>query len=345
MKILKKNLRNEEVKVLIENPEDIWALSQIIEEGDLIKGKTERKIKLGADGERNLKVIRKTVFLTIETEKTEYMEDNLKVLGVIRDGPDDIARGDHHSFRLEKDTAVSIIKKKWLKFQLKRIEEAARTKNLKILIVVFDREEAYFAKLKGRGYEIIMKMVGDVQKKDENHVSKDNFYSEIVSKLKDHEKEVEHMILASPGFWKDNLMKELPDNLKKKAVAATVSQATERGISEVLKRPELQNVLQSNRASKELKKTEKLLGMISKDKACYGLEECEQKLNEGAVSEMLVTHSFLQKCREDNIYSRVEHLLHLCEQMNGEIHIITSEEASKTLDSLSGIAGILRWKS
>ena len=40
-------LKNGEIKVKIENPDDFWYLTTIIDKGDLVKGKTIRKIKLG----------------------------------------------------------------------------------------------------------------------------------------------------------------------------------------------------------------------------------------------------------------------------------------------------------
>lgn len=345
MKILSKNLKKQEVTIKIESPEDIWVLSQVIETGDFVKGKTERKIKIGDENDRNAKVIRKPVFLSIHVEKVEFQEDNLKVLGTITECPEDISKGEHHSFRLEQESIITIIKEKWLKYQFERIEDATKGQTQKILMVVFDREEAYLAKLKGQGYEILTKITGDVQKKDEKHVSKDDFYKEIIKKLTDYQKDVEHIILASPGFWKDTLQKEMPEELKKKIVTSTVSQATERGISEVMKRPELHKILENNRATKEMKQIDILLENISKDKACYGMKECKQKVHEGAVSDLIVSHRFLQESREKNFYEEVEGILFTCEQTNGKVHIITSDEAGKTLNSLSGIAGILRWKS
>lgn len=349
MKIIKKDLKKQEVTLKPESLDDIWILNQIIEVDDIIKGKTERKIKIGGEADRNAKVVRKQVFLTIKTEKIEVTQDSstLKVLGVIIDGPDEVPRGEHHSFNLEANSVFTVKKTRWMKYQLEKLQEATKGVQLNILMVVFDREEAYFAKLKGQGYEIIGKIKGDVQKKEEKHISKDDFYKEISKKIEEYDKtgNLNNIILASPGFWKENLIKILPDKIKKKSVPATVSQTSERAITELLKRDELKKVLEQNRGVQELKLVDELLQNISKDSACYGLEETKEKVDVGAVKDLLISYSFLQKSKENNKYQELEQLMLNCEQMNGKIHIINSEEAEKGLNSLSGIAGILRWKS
>lgn len=348
MKIIKKVLKKHELTLKIENIDDLWVLSQIIDVDDIIKGRTERKIKIGDDADRNVKVVRKQFFIAIKVEKIELSEGaTLRVLGTITDGPEEIPRGEHHSFNLENDSIITIQKTQWLKFQLKRIDESTKNQPTNILIVVFDREEAYFAKLIGSGYKLIAKMAGDVQKKEEKHVSKGSFYKEIIEKITEFQKtnQTDHIILASPGFWKEELLKVTPDEIKKKSVSATVSQANERAINEVLKRDELRKVLEQNRSIQEIKAVDKLLEYISKEQACYGIKETKEKIQLGAVEELLVSQKLLRSSKEKGAYKELENMMISCEQMDGKVHIISSEEAEKNLDSLTGIAGILRWKN
>jgi len=85
MKIIKKNLKKQELTLKIENLDDIWVLNQVIEPNDIVKGKTERKIKIGDSSDRNIKVVRKSIFLSIKVEKTDISENSeiLRVLGTI----------------------------------------------------------------------------------------------------------------------------------------------------------------------------------------------------------------------------------------------------------------------
>jgi len=48
--------------------------------------------------------------------------------------------------------------------------------------------------------------------------------------------------------------------------------------------------------------------------------------------------------KKENNYDVVENIMSVVEAMNSEVKLISSEDAMKKLDGLSGIAAILRWK-
>ena len=52
MKQIHSNLKKGEIKLKVENPDDLWYLSTLIEPKDLVKGRTIRKIKPGEKEER-----------------------------------------------------------------------------------------------------------------------------------------------------------------------------------------------------------------------------------------------------------------------------------------------------
>ena len=141
---MSKNLKQGSIRVMIENPDDLWYLNQIIEIEDVCKCKTIRKIKIG--DENNPKIVKKQLLLTIKVENIEFQEytGSLRVAGKIIDGPDDIPRGNFHTFTLEVKKDITIIKKQWSKYNLNKLKEAEKTP-AEHLIVLFDRESALFA--------------------------------------------------------------------------------------------------------------------------------------------------------------------------------------------------------
>ena len=142
-------------------------------------------------------------------------------------------------------------------------------------------------------------------------------------------------------------MKELDgDELKQKIVLATCSSATKNGIDEVIKRPEVREALKQERTAKEINKVEELFAEIAKNNlAAYGLEDTENAALAGAVKELLITDSLIQKSRMESFYGRIEGVMKMVDKAKGEIEIISSEhEAGKKLDGLGGIAAILRFK-
>ena len=351
MKLLHSNLKKGEIKVLTQSLDDLWYLSTIIEPKDIVQGKTLRKIKPASGDEKSKEAVKKPVFIKLEVEKVEFSKYSnvLRVLGLIKEAPEEIPLGEHHTFSIDDNTAITVIKQQRLKYQLDKLREACSEKKSSLLICVHDREEAYFALFKKYGYEVIAHIQGEVKKKREENIKKENFYLAVISKIKEYVErhEIKQVIVASPSFWKEDLMKELKDNeLKQKIILATCSSATKNGIEEVIKRPEVREALKQERIAKEINKVEELFTEIAKNNlAVYGLKETEKASLIGAVKELLITDSFIIKSRNENFYNNVEHIMKTADKAKGEVEIISSEhEAGKKLDGLGGIAAILRFK-
>lgn len=347
MKIIHSDFKQGEVKLRISSLNDLWYLSHIIDKEDIVKASTERKIIIGNKETEKARTIRKKVFLAIRVEKLEFQKNssNLRISGVITEAPEDMPKGDYHTINVEENSIITIVKNKWLNFQIDKLKEAATILTSKILITIFDREEAIFALLKTRGHEILSRIKGDVTKKGFEE-KKGNFYKEIVKSLQEYDKRygLDNIIVASPSFWKEYLMKEVPEELKKKIILAGCSHVEETAIDEVLKRPELKTVLEKDKTSKELKLVDELLEGIAKKNAFYGFKEAKEKLSIGNVEKLLVTDTLIQKYREEGNYEQLDELMKQCENLKANVNIISSEEASRKIDGLGGIAGILRWK-
>jgi len=347
MKQLYLNLKKGELRVRLETTDDLWLLSQIVEHGDATRGKTERKIKLGSGDER-AKVIKKVVFVEIDVEKVEFSGAMLRISGKTAEEKEGIPRGSYHSFTLEPGDEITIIKKEWLSYQLGKIRDACSSKLSKILICVFDREIAFFALLKKVGFDFLSELKGEVQKKN-FEVKSRNFYLEIIAQLEEYDRryELDHIIVASPAFWKEDLMKELKNNdLRKKIILATTSSAGKEAFDEVVKRKEVESVLKEDITSNEMKVVDRILEEISKNgKVAYGLKEVEELVNNGAVETIVLTEEFIKEKRELNQFKHIDALMRITEKLKGIVKIISSSnEAGKKLDSLGGIAALLRYK-
>ena len=346
------NLKKRVFKLKVTNLDDLWFLSGIIEKNDLISGKTLRKIKKSEKDERKQIVSKKEVFMSLKVENVEFHKYStaLRVSGKITEAPEDIPKGSFHTFNIEENTIITLSKENWFNYQLKKIDEACAQKAPPILIVVHDREDAYFALLKKFGYTLLSKITGDVEKKNiTENTPKRNFYLSIIEIIKEYDQRFnfQNIIVASPAFWKEELLKYLKDDdLKKKIVVATCSSVGENGIDEVLKRDEVKEVLRQDRISKEIKLVEELLKEISKNNlGVYGLNETKNAVQIGALRTLLITDSFIRQKMENNCYKEVDLLLKNTEQMKGDVHIISSEhDGGRKLDGLGGIGGLLRYK-
>ncbi len=345
MKQLALKLKQGEAKVLVENPDDLWFLNNIIDKGDQVKGKTLRKLKVTEEASAE----RKKVFLAVQVEKVEFTATELRVAGKVTEGPEDVPHGSYHTFSVEVGSTITIIKPEWLRYQLDYLKEATTAKVPKIVICVFDREEALFAKLARDGYEMLTTIKGKVAKKAVPEKVKDTFYEDIIRQLEDYDRRfgLDKIILASPSFWKEELYKVLRNQeLKKKIIQATCSGVDETAIAEVLKRKETQEALRQERVSREMAVVEDLFSKIAKQgPAAYGMKETSQAAEAGAVEHLLVTDKLIQKLREENKFAGLDSMMKQVDRTKGKVWIISSEhEGGKRLQGLGGIGAILRYK-
>ncbi|MBS3142097.1 mRNA surveillance protein pelota [Candidatus Woesearchaeota archaeon] len=343
MKIVHKDLRHGAMKLVPESPEDLWVLSTIIHQGDDVRARTLRKVKSTGSEERAKDSAKIPMMLTLTVEKVEFAPPMLRILGAIKEGPDDIPRGTYHSFSIDVHDTCLIVKKHWSSIVLKKVEESTHPP-VKILLCVFDREEAYIALVKNFSYELLVHLKGDVQKKGDVDIKKGNFYAEIIRALQEYTQRLktESVILASPSFWKEELLKELHDDtLRKQLIQATCSSVDERAMHEVLRRDEVRHALRNSRMLQEASLVERLLGEMRKQgPVAYGWQDVQSAIDAGAVAELLITDELLREQHE-----RAEAMLLRAEQTHAQLHLIhTEHEPGKRLHGLGGIAAFLRFR-
>lgn len=346
MHLLSRDFKKGIVKLRVTSLEDLWYLSQIIDPGDLLTGKTTRKIKLG-EGE-NIQVVKKTLTLTIEVEDNELIETSLRVQGKVKQGPEDVPRDSYHTIALKEGSDCTLEKVEWLSYQKQKLEEAAERK-FTYLLCIFDREEALFALTKVKGFDILVKLQGEAQKKRHPTTIKKEFWEEVVKALDVYAGRYspERIILASPAFYKEEVLKRIHSpELKQKIVLATCSDVSERALDEVLRQPELARTLQSSRTRQEQILVEELLKEINRGElAVYGWKEVQHAVPAGAVRMIMLTDAFIKQRRLAGTYRDVDDLLKAVDRLQGEIHIISAEhEGGKRLAGLGGIAALLRYK-
>lgn len=337
MKILKKDLRHGRVSVAVENLDDLWHLSRIIDKGDSVGSKTTRKIKA-----TEKETSRKTMFLELSAESIEFKDQSLRISGRTMEEREDIPGGSYHTITLIAGSTASITKE-WRQYQLKRLQQASKAQ-AKTIVLVLDREEAVFALLKSQGYKVLAQMRGKVAKKGVETVAS-NFYRELAEKLSDYvgQHKSSAVIVASPAFWKEELLEEIKDaDLRKKIVLASCSSVGLNALEEILRRPELKEALRQQRAAEESCLVEALLAEIGKDGlVAYGKKEVAEVIGAGNAKAFLITDAFISKNRQE-----AERLIKDAEVVKAEVSIVNSEnEAGRKLDALGGVGALLRYKT
>ncbi|MBI4016678.1 MAG: mRNA surveillance protein pelota [Candidatus Aenigmarchaeota archaeon] len=334
------------MQIRITSADDMWHLSQIIAPNDVLTAQTERKIKIG---EEKAAITRRKVILSICVEKVECSPHFLRVSGKIIEGKEDIPAGSYHTINLEEGSAFNLTKEQWPRYQLERLKEAAQEKMLPTIIVLFDREEAFIALLKRTGAEFLSHLRGEVPKKRMQTKSKVSFYQTILEGIKEYDKrfKLQTIILASPSFWKEELLKELKDaELKKKMILVSCSSVDENAINEVISSPQTKNALTASRTAHEMQAVDSLLAEIKKDSklAVYGLKEVHSATEAGAVRQLLITDAFIVANQEKGTYAEIDMFLRKVDNSGGTITVVCADHAGgKKLAGLGNIAALLRY--
>ncbi len=335
----------EDSKIKIEVLDDLWFLKSVLDRGDLVSGVSYRRIrdetKMRADKGKRLRV-----FLTVRVEDSQFHESSksLRVTGeIIHSSDESVSHGSHHTLEVGVGDSITV-KKDWKKWQLDRLREAEKSSGEGIvLLVAVEEGEAEFAVLRRYGIDYTFRISAPIPGKEMEKIYVDqlkDFYRSVADKIEGLKKQegVTSAILCGPGFAKDKIF----DILKSRRIGGVFLESAgcggRPGIQEVLKRGALERIAQEARVGVETRLVEELFRGISKETlASYGIKEVERAAEIGAVKDLLVTYTFLQKYDPDRLLESVK-------KRGGRVMVISPEhEAGERLDAIGGIGALLRF--
>jgi protein pelota len=346
MKIL--TLRKDEAKIKVDTLDDLWHLSRLIEPEDIVAGEIVRKVKLGAEEERT-RLKRETYFVKIKAEKIIFEPSAVRVMGTIEEGPEELALGSHHTLDVRPGDSIKIYKA-WKQFQVKRLKEAeAATRTPSVAVCVLDDEAANLAEFTPTGIRYLAQIQLGLAKKrfvEKTEEKLGKLVAEVANLAKTHE----ILVIASPLFWKDEVLKRLKEKhpeFVEKVKLEDVSTGGKRAVVELLKRGALDRIVKGTALQKEFELVEQLMIEIARESklGVYKMADVRASAIGGAVKFLLVTEKLIEKMRELKRYNELNEIFDAVEKTKGEIHIISSKyEAGEKLDGLGGIGAILRFK-
>ena len=347
MKVIFKDPKSGEIKLIPENLDDIWHLYNIIEEGDLVRMVTFRTAEgEKADKLRAKKTEKKKMKLGIQVEKVNFHEfsNRLRIQGVIKEGPQDL--GSHHTFNVDAEEMqpLSIQKERWKLHQLQRIDEAVQQRTQPMLVFVsLDDDAATVALLFQSGVQLVAEI--DAHRSGKMYESKETtpeYYGEIFSVIKTVKKPDSPLVVIGPGFTREHLMKAGKDKesqLFKDCITHATANAGMNGVHEALKVGIVEQITKENRVSKETQAVENVFERIKKDGlVTYGLKEVEDALTRGAADHLFLSDVLVRT-------KNGEYLLDLARKTHCEFMIINSmHETGKKFEGIGGVAALLRFK-
>lgn len=344
MRILKIDRKNNCFSVIPESLDDLWHLERVVQPGDLVSGKSERKIKPKEEGS---KVRKENIFVQIKVEKAEFHEATsmLRIAGIIVAGkPEEFVElKTHHSLEVSPGRKIEVKKEKLKNYEVERLEKAKKASfREKLIAVILDDEQAELALIKDFGFEHKGKIHAMKAGKRYKEGEKNNrYFDEIMKKVR--EIGAEKVIFAGPGFTKNNLQKYLENSGEKANIFfESTNSVGITGLNELIRSSKLEKIAKELQLSKEIVLVERVFEEIGKDSGlgCYGIEEINKAIEAGAVEELIVSEKLLFDKRAE-----IEEIMEKAEQMQGKVHVVGAKhEAGKKLIGIGGIAALLRYK-
>jgi protein pelota len=355
MRILRKDIKHDTVKVLPEVLDDFWVLYNIIQKGDRVYARTTREVRLGDRYDRPEKGKRISVFLGVSVEKLMWDRylNRLRVHGIICEAPEDVGLGSHHTLNVNLNKPLKIVKDRWMKYQLDQLNRATERGVPPITVISIDDEGYCVAVLRGFGLDIkveeTISLPGKL-KADERTRTLQALFKSASKTLERVRADLQApIVILGLGFIKNHFVRHLEERMPELRESLidvkSVNSVGKAGIFEALRSGVLSKALRHVRIAEESAAVEEVLKRLGKERTnvTYGLAEVERADTFGAVEKMLLTDVRLREASDEE-RETLESLMRGVEKKRGRVIIISTEhEAGIKLNSLGGVAALLRF--
>lgn len=350
MRLLKQDVAAGFLHLQLDSLDDLWALRNLVQEGDLVTADTFRTAEAASDKVRSEKMEKRRMRLGVRVAQVEWhdFDDHLRVLGPIETGPQD--HGRHHTLMLRPDGMDVTIQRRvpplaaWQMAEVKRAVAGGATPQL--LLLAIDDSEAQFAFLKPHGLQFlgVLPSTGQGKRHAGAAEAKRAFYEEAGRSLALFRPDPKvPALVVGPGWWREEFVEHVRNAVPAQAAnLATegVSQGGRGGLQEALRSGAIDRIVRGHRVQQETAFVDELLRHIAVDDglAAYGPAEVRRAVDAGAAQQLLVSDRLVRGGASDP-------LLAAAEAARCDVHILsTAHEAGERLDRMGGVAAILRFR-
>jgi len=344
------------VKVVPQSLDDLWHLYNIVYPGDEVYARTTREVKIEQEYARPKEGRRVSVVLGVRVEKVFWDRslNRLRVHGVISDIPEDIGgRGTHHTVNVVIGNPLTIVKTKWLKHQVDRLERASHVEAPLVTVMSIDDEEYCVAILRQYGVEVKAqkrtRLPGKLEAEKRDEAIKGFFKSALQALQETWTSVHSPVVILGPGFVKNDFAKYVREKASDIAEAIVdvkgVNSAGVAGIQEALRSGVLSKTLKNIRIAEETRLVEEVLARLGRSATdvTYGKNDVVKATEYGAVERLLVADTMLREA-SDQERTTIENIMRNVEAKGGQVTVISTEhEAGAKLQGLGGIAALLRF--
>lgn len=355
MRIVEKNMRKDYVKLIPETQDDLWHLYNVILKTDMVYAHTTREVKLDEKYGRPKRGERISAFVGVQVEEVAWdkLMGKLRIHGIIREAPEKVPMGTHHTLNIALNDPLTIVKEHWTGSQIDRLEKASRTSERPVMIVSIDDENYAIAVTAQFGINMKVeertKLPGKLEA-EKRSSALNEYFRRILSSMKQVlTQNLVPIVIIGVGFVKNDfvvfLNNEASEIAKSVVDVKSVNNGGAAGINEALRSGVLLHAMKELRIARETEAMEEVLKRLGKDQmnVAYGFDEVKRATEAGAVEKLMVADSILRESSDEKRLT-LEAVMREIEEKRGEIMVVSTEhEAGIKLLGLSGLAALLRF--
>jgi protein pelota len=368
MKLLKKQISAKDgsgtVLLRPDTTEDLWHAYNLLQVGDCVRCTTVRKVtKESSTGSTQSN--KKRMMLTVAVEKVDFDADVLQVRlsGTVQAESEFVRMGAYHTLTLELNQSFSVEKQCWDQVYLDLIDEACHPdRQAEVAAIVMQSGLAHVCLVTGALTVTKARIETNIPKKrtgSSNHAkATTKFYEAVYQAVLRHVdfQKVKCVILASPGFVKDDFYKYMQEQAmrredkvllehKSKFVLCRASSGHKHALEEVFADPTILSQMTETKVAKEVQVLNTFMRLMSTDpdRAYYGYHHVAQAHEQLAIDSLLVTDELF---RNSNVATRKKYvaLVESVREHGGKAYVFSSMHVSgQQLQQVSGVAAILRY--
>ena len=341
MRIMKFYAADNTLRVKLDRLEDLWAVQRVTFAGDLVKAESQRRFKASDSDVGELK----EVMIRVRVEKTELDKNasRLRVMGKIVEGrPIEYVRlNSYHTLNVAPGDTIDITKPRWPEYMLGVVKEAVSDmRKPRLGIIVADDEKAQPAYLLGYGLEFRKEIYSGLSKKmtpKDFNEQEHKYFQSIADTIA--EMNVDTVILAGPGFTKDDVKAYMDTNgltkkLTQRLILESASNPERSGVYELIKGERVASLLEKERIREEFLLMERFLQGLEGKASHYGAENVKDALESYEASTVLVNDSVIGA-------PEVQALLSTAERRRIAIKVFNSDdEVGQQLHAFKDVASI-----
>jgi len=353
------------VHLLVERSEDLYALSRVVDEGDLVTSKTSRKVILDR-GEAKKDTKRVVVRLTIRATGKEYAPGSteLRIAGQTCSEAEGIPLGSAHTFSIQENSVLSVQKEAWSHQQLDIISRAADSAercSLAALLVTRDGD-ARMGLVDGESVTLAGSVSHPIPKKkrtNEDRIDRSfqSFHSKIASLIRQNLRPdkikvllllgLQDVVQPTLGYLHANLTNSDPFKQLQILPYYTTSLGLFRAVSEACQTPNIQSKMGELTWLREAKVLEDFRRYCVREpeKVRYGLKDVLRIISEckDAIDRMLLCSSLLNSgelATVDRLHRLVE-----SRELGDRLMVVDSySEVGKQVHLFGDVCCVLRYQ-